>query len=223
MKAMNLPLHSAYRAVTKATTSSLPKYFRKDEVERVISASEEKGEKELALIIDFLWKTGVKISELISIRFSDIDSYAKTLRVVTLKKPRKKVKGRKRAIRAERVIPLPDDLLNRINTFRLEGLERKGLERKQNRTSLIDNDLVFPYSRATAFRRVKRACALAGLDGDRAHPHTFRHSFAIHLLRNGVPVAMVQRLLGHSSIENTAIYLAVVQSDIEEFVRRVEW
>ena len=173
MKAtVNLPLQSSYRAVTKATTSLLPKYFPKDEVERIVSACEEKGERELALIIDFLWKTGVKVSELISTRFSDIDSYAKTLRVITLKKPRKKVKGRKRAIRAERVIPLPDDLLNRINTFRLEGVERKGLERKQNRTSLIDNDLIFPYSRSTVFRRVKRACALAGLDDDRAHSST---------------------------------------------------
>ena len=225
MKAMvNLPLQSAYRAVTKTTTSSLPKYFRKDEIERIMSACEEKDERELALLIDFLWKTGVKISELISIRFSNIDPYAKTLRVVTLRKPRKKVKGRKRAIRAERVIPLPDDLLNRINTFRLEGLGRKGLERKGlgrklnptslTTTSLFDNDLIFPYSRVTAFRRVKKACALAGLDDDRAHPSTFRHSFAIHLLRNGVPVTMVQRLLGHSSIENTAIYLAVVQSEI---------
>ena len=117
MKAMNLPLQSSYRAVTKATTSSLPKYFRKDEVEGIISACDEKSERELALLIDFLWKTGVRISQLISIRFSDIDPYAKTLRVVTLKKPRKKVRGRKRAIRAERVIPLPDDLLNRIKVL----------------------------------------------------------------------------------------------------------
>jgi integrase/recombinase XerC len=62
-----------------------------------------------------------------------------------------------------------------------------------------------------------------GLDDGRAHPHTFRHSYAVHLLKNNVPITVVQKLLGHSSIENTAIYLAVVQSDIREFVERVEW
>jgi len=70
---------------------------------------------------------------------------------------------------------------------------------------------------------VRRACGLAGLEDDRAHPHTFRHSYAVHLLRHGVPLTVVQRLLGHSSIETTAIYLAVVQRDVEEFLRRVPW
>ena len=55
-------------------------------------------------------------------------------------------------------------------------------------------------------------------EGSRA----FRHSYAVHLLRHGVPLTGVQRLVGHSSIETTAIYLAVVQRDVEEFVKKEE-
>jgi len=203
-------IKSNYAAIVKAGSASLPKYYRVDEVKAIIDACDRCGRMDLALIIDFLWKTGARVSELISIKYKDINLYDKQVRVITLKKSRRKTKGRKPSFLSERVIPLPDELLNRINARRIE-------------TQAGEGDLVFPFSRETAFRKVRKACELAGLNDERAHPHAFRHSYAIHLLRSGVPIAAVQRLLGHSSIENTAIYLAIVQSDIEAFVRNVSW
>ena len=63
----------------------------------------------------------------------------------------------------------------------------------------------------------------AGFDKERAHPNTFRHSFAVHLLKSGVPITVVQKLLGHSGIENTLIYMLIVQQEVEIFVREVRW
>jgi len=57
---MNLPVRSSYRALIKSTSSNLPKYFRKDEVNRIISTCEEQEKREFALVVDFLWETGVR-------------------------------------------------------------------------------------------------------------------------------------------------------------------
>lgn len=191
---MNLPVRSSYRALIKSTSSNLRKYFRKDEVDRIISSCQEQGKREFALVVDFLWKTGVRASELISIRSKDVDSYAKTVRVITPKKSRRKARGRKPLVRSERMIPLPDDLLNRLNTYRIEK-------------SHEEDDFIFPFTRSTIFRKVRAACALASFNGGRSHPHTFRHSYAVYLFRNGIPVTAVQKLLGHANIENPAIWL----------------
>jgi integrase/recombinase XerC len=55
------------------------------------------------------------------------------------------------------------------------------------------------------------------------HPHTFRHSYAVHLLREGVPVTVLRKLLGHSNIFSTLIYLQVTQPDIKAMMRQVKW
>lgn len=178
----------------------LPRYYRADEVKRIVEACEEHGRRHMALLIDFLWKTGLRASEALKVTFGDLDPYARTVRVTTLKKSGP----------AERVIPIPDDLVSRIQTARIER-------------GATNRDRIFPFSRFTLFRRVRAACRLAGLDDGRAHPHCLRHSCAIHLLMNGVPVAAVQRILGHDSLRSTAIYLAIVQEDIEPYVRSVKW
>ena len=204
-------------ALVRATSAPLPRCFREDEVKAIVSACELQGRRDLALLVDFLWKTGLRVSEALDVRFGDVDPYAKTVRVVTLKKPRRRGRGRRpRARPAERVIPIPDDLVARLWTERVD--RGAGPE-----------DFVFAgrngsrATRSTLHRRVRLACRLAGIEDERAHPHTLRHSYAIHMLRHGVPLTVVQRLLGHSSIETTAIYLAVVQRDVEEFVRKVPW
>ena len=196
------------RAIIRAGGASLPRYFNAEEVKSILNAV--KDNRSLHLLIHFLWKTGVRASEAINVRFGDIDPYQKTLRVVTLKKDRHKKPGRKRLRKHERIIPLPDDLTAELIIY---GNER----------GLKYEDLIFPFTRSTLFRKVKKACFKANIWDERAHPHTFRHSFAIHLIKNRVPITVVQRLLGHSSIENTAIYLAVIQQEAEVFVREVEW
>ena len=195
-------------ALVRGTSGPLPKYYNAEEIHQILDALAD--DKELHLIVHFLWKTGVRASEAIQVRFGDVDPYNKTLRVVTLKKSRRKRRGPKAVREHERIIPLQDDLLSEILTWAHEQ-------------KLEYDSLLFPMARETLYRKVRRACYKAGFKDDRAHPHTFRHSYAVHLLKNRVPITVVQTLLGHSSIENTAIYLAIVQAEAAEMVRRVEW
>ena len=199
------------RATVQALTrvGPIPKYYGAEEVKKILEAV--KDNRELHLVIHLLWKTGVRASEALEIRFGDVDPYLKTLKVVTLKKSRRKMRGRRPAREHERVIPLPDDLLAEILAW-------------ANERQLSRQDYLLPFRhRNTLLAKVKKACCSANLCDERAHPHTFRHSYAVHLLRSGVPITVVQTLLGHSSIENTAIYLAIIQAEAAEMVRRVEW
>jgi len=176
------------------------------------------------LIINTLWKTGVRVSELCALRKRDLDPYGKVIRVVTLKQGLKKQKkngpGRpskpKKVSRAaERIIPIPDDLVAELMAF----LHTSNNSEKAN----SQDELIFPWTRMTIHRIVKKACALAGLDDDRAHPHTFRHSYAVHLIRNHVPITIVKELLGHSNISSTLIYMRIVQPDTQVILDRVRW
>ena len=85
------------------------------------------------------------------------------------------------------------------------------------------NELIFPWTRMTLLRIVKKACSITGIEDERAHPHTFRHSYAVHLIRNQVPITVVKELLGHSNIASTLIYLRIVQPDKKIILDRVEW
>jgi len=67
---------------------------------------------------------------------------------------------------------------------------------------------------------VKRYGALAGTD---IHPHTFRHSFAIHLIQNGVDLRRLQQLLGHSNIQTTTVYLQFRDQDLRDVYNKVKF
>ena len=195
-------------ALVRGSSGPLPKYYNAEEIHQILDTVAD--DKELHLLIHFLWKTGVRTSEALQVKMGDIDPYQKTLRVVTLKKSRRKKRGPKPVREHERIIPLQDDLLAELLAYARE----KGLEYR---------DPLFPFARSTLHRKVRKACHKAGFKDDRAHPHTFRHSFAVHLLKNRIPVTVVQTLLGHSSLESTAVYLAIVQAEAAEMVRGVEW
>ena len=60
-------------------------------------------------------------------------------------------------------------------------------------------------------------------DGLHASPHTFRHSFAVHCLKNGINLRTLQKILGHSNLNTTAVYLDIVGKDIKEDFDKVEW
>ena len=201
-------IQATTRALVRNTSGPLSKYYNSEEIQQILDAvADNKG---LHLLIHFLWKTGVRASEALQVKMGDIDPYQKTLRVVTLKKSRRKKRSPRPVREHERIIPLQDDLIAEILAWAREK-------------DLKYQDLLFPFTRQALHKKVRKACYKAGFKDDRAHPHTFRHSYAVHLLKSGVPITVVQTLLGHSSIENTAIYLAIIQAEAAEMVRRVEW
>jgi len=79
---------------------------------------------------------------------------------------------------------------------------------------------VFPISRAQVFNLVKRYGDTGGL---KIHPHTLRHSFAIHLVRSGMELRRLQLLLGHSSLSITQVYLQFKDDDFREAYERASF
>jgi integrase len=201
------------------TQVRLPRYFTREQVERILAHCENLREKVLIL---FLWRTGVRAEEALKTRWVDVDFHGKRVRVVTLKKSRKKTKGRKPVKERERVIPIDDALLSELLLWREET--RRQAERSKSvkrREKLLE--YVFPFGYSRLYQLVRKVALRAGFDAERAHPHTFRHSFAVHLLKEGVPITVVQQLLGHSSVENTMVYTAIVAQEAVEFLRKVRW
>ncbi len=195
----------------------LPKYFTQPEVNAILSAVAH--DPRSYVLINALWKTGARISELLDLRREDLDPYAKSIRLKTLKHGvrreiyrgvGRKSRGERKARFAERMLIVPDDLM--VGVMSWLYAKKDGEDGK-----------IFGFSRVTAFRIVKEACSLAGIKDSRAHPHTFRHSYAVHLLRQGVPVTVLKDLLGHSNISSTLVYLRITQPDAKAMLAMVQW
>lgn len=143
------------------------------------------------------WTLGLRISELIKIKKGDIDYYNQSIKVVWLKK--------RKAM--NRHLPLPDITYRSLNQYI---------------ASLNKDDLIFPISRIRAFQIIKKYEKLSGISKN-ISPHTLRHSFAIHFLKQTRNLAALQKWLGHSQITTTMIYLRIVQSDLADEIKKVEF
>lgn len=217
----DLPVPIRARELARIFNQKLPPYFTRDEVNAILEANAH--DPRTHLVINTLWKTGVRVSELRALRRRDLDPYGKVIRVATLKKgvrhekknggPGRPARGNKVSREVERMIPIPDDLVAELMAY-MHTSSMKGSD---------TSELIFPWTRMTLLRIVRKACSMAGIEDERAHPHTFRHSYAVHLIRNQVPITVVKELLGHSNIASTLIYLRIVQPDKKIILDRVVW
>lgn len=173
----------------------LPVVLTVDEVDRIISAADPStidGQRNRA-ILETLYSCGLRVSELIDLRFSNIYADEGYISVFG--------KGRK-----QRIVPIAPSALQEIrnyNAFRYELDVKHGFE-----------DFVFlnrfgrRLSRIMVFNIVKRYCTEAGIHKE-VSPHTFRHTFATHLLEGGANLRAIQMMLGHEQITTTEIYTKV--------------
>jgi len=145
------------------------------------------------LILRILFRTGVRVSELISIRPQDLELQNQVVNIV-------KGKGKR-----QRRVYLDLETLNLLSKYISD-------------TKTPDNSHVFDISRAQVFNIVKKYGRMCGLD---IHPHTLRHSFAIHLVRSGLDLRRVQQLLGHSNLNTTQVYLQFNDQDLREGYNKV--
>jgi len=130
----------------------------------------------------------------------DIDFHGKVLKLTTLKQRKKK----------QRVIPLQGYLIGMLGAY----IAAKELKRE---------DPLLHITRQRAFQIVKETVLKAGLDEGRAHPHVFRHSFAVNAVLQGVPILVIKNWLGHSNIQNTLIYMQVLGSDTKRFYEELKF
>ncbi len=181
----------------------LPKALSYDSVVAIIEAA---GSTQLPLrntaIIEFLYGTGIRISELVGLDLDDIDRENETV-VVT-------GKGNK-----SRLVPVGSMALGAVMRYVHE--ERGELLAKNKGTishRLFANTRGKPLSRQSAWEIVAEAAKGAKIPG--VTPHSFRHSYATHLLERGADVRSVQELLGHSSVTTTQIYTMVTVDTLRE-------
>jgi integrase/recombinase XerD len=183
-------------------STAIQRNVTKEEVDRARKIAEQRGDDRLALLISLLWVTGARISEVLALEVGDLDLRAKVVQMPTLK--------RRQAEVPKRGIPLPVAVLGDIALY----LNSRQLTRK---------DRLIGWRRAMAWRVLHQVLLEAGVDDKRAFPHAFRHGHALHALKAGVPINVVQQALGHASILTTQIYLRATGSDIAHSYDRVDW
>ena len=187
--------------------ASLPKVLSEDEVTRlldlaVVEAEEgSPGTLRTHVALELLYATGLRISELCSLKRNTIPRSQPMMNVVG--------KGAK-----ERVVPLG-------------GAAREAVERWTEYLHALDVDSAFLFptpgaeghvSRQVLARDIKALAIRAGLPAAKVSPHVLRHAFASHLLQNGADLRSVQQLLGHADISTTQIYTHVLDARMRELV-----
>lgn len=193
-----LPTIRSKKELSITLSKELPRYFSKPEMDRLLESIRDNSKKHL--LINMLWQTGARISELLKVKVKDIDFYAKSIKIASLKR-RKKM---------QRVIPLQPGLIGEIGVFIAHN-------------QLQNENRLFNFSRHRAYHIIREVVLKAGLDPERAHPHTFRHSFSVHAVLNGVPIIIIKNWMGHSNINSTLIYMQVLGSDTRQFYENLKF
>ncbi|WJG10192.1 site-specific tyrosine recombinase XerD [Aliiglaciecola sp. LCG003] len=183
----------------------LPKTLSEDQVDDLLNAPNPDIPIELRdkAMLELLYATGLRVTELVSLRMDQIGLQQGVIRVTG--------KGNK-----ERLVPIGEDAIDWLTRFIRQG--RRLLLKSES-------DIVFPslrgvmMTRQTFWHRVKYYAIVAGITSPLS-PHTLRHAFATHLLNHGADLRVVQMLLGHSDLSTTQIYTHVATERLQRLVDR---
>ncbi len=170
----------------------LPTVLNVKEIEKLLDKPTEDDPLSLRdkAILEFLYATGVRISELIKIKRKDVLSEVELVRVTG--------KGQK-----ERIIPVGKIALGSVKRYLQEA--RPKLAKQNSEDFLFLNRRGGPFSRMGLWKILRKYVTQAGIK-KKVSPHTIRHSFATHLLKAGADLRAVQEMLGHADISTTQIY-----------------
>ena len=203
VRSASLALDLNLVALTAAQTIGLPKRDR-DEVFAMMSDAPAGGNGRDHALVELLYATGVRVSELINLKLSQTNLNQGVLRIVG--------KGDR-----ERLIPLGDEAQDWLKEF-IDGPRVEILLERQS-------EYLFPTRRGDRMTRqafwhiIKRYAARAAVPKELS-PHTLRHAFATHLLNHGADLRLVQMLLGHSDLSTTQIYTHVARERMKDLHSR---
>ena len=194
---------------------ALPKVMSVEEVDRLLALAESEmaagqgssarqmRSARLYCLIELLYATGLRVSELVSLPASAANARGKFLTVIG--------KGKK-----ERIVPVSTRSRDAISIY---------LDRQSQHENQLESSFLFPasskeghFTRQAFARDLKDLAIRAGLEASKVSPHVLRHAFASHLLQNGADLRVVQQLLGHADISTTQIYTHVLDERLKQLV-----
>lgn len=186
---------------------ALPTVLSRSEVEALLDAPN--GDEPLAArdraMLELMYATGLRVSELISLRTRDLDLNERLIRV--------RGKGSK-----ERIVPFGEKASKSLGQY-MERIRPDLASKREHQGALFLGRRGHPLSRMAAWKIVRRHVDRAGIR-KRVTPHTLRHTFATHLLEGGADIAAVQEMLGHADISTTQIYTHLDRRYLSEVHRR---
>lgn len=178
-----------------------PAILTVEEVERFLSQPQGENPKELRdkAMLELLYATGIRVSELIGLNLEHLNLSAGFLRCETRKK--------------ERIIPLYPTAVKALSDY-IEHVRPQIIEQPEER-ALFVNMNGSRMSRQGFWKIIKHYQDMAGIQKD-ITPHTLRHSFAAHLLENGADLRSIQEMLGHADISSTQVYTQVINQKLKD-------
>ena len=185
------------------TGMHLPDVLTVQEIDDIINAidlSKNEGQRNRA-IIETLYSCGLRVSELCGLRMSELYVNEQFIKVTG--------KGGK-----QRLVPVSPRAIAELQAY-FEDRSRIEIKRGYEDHIFISERLKKPLSRITVFHIVKKLVAAAGINKS-VSPHTFRHSFATHLLEGGANLRVIQAMLGHESISTTEMYTHIDRTRLRE-------
>ena len=182
------------------SSNKLPEVISISDIEKLINFynHEDYLKSRNRTIIDVLYSTGCRVSELCDINLSDMDLDEKYLKL--------KGKGSK-----QRIVPIGSKLYENL----IEYLKVRSSFIQNNEKTLFLSKSKNKLDRTAVFRIIKKTAMSLSLQSD-IYPHTLRHSAATHMLEGGCDLRTVQEFLGHSSVSTTQIYTKVTKEFLEE-------
>ncbi|WP_420065110.1 site-specific tyrosine recombinase XerD [Pectobacterium colocasium] len=181
----------------------LPKDLSEAQVDALLNAPSIEQPLELRdkAMLEVLYATGLRVSELVGLTMSDVSLRQGVVRVLG--------KGNK-----ERLVPLGEEAVYWIEYYLEHG--RPWLLNGQTLDVLFPSNRARQMTRQTFWHRIKYYAVLASIDSEKLSPHVLRHAFATHLLNHGADLRVVQMLLGHSDLSTTQIYTHVATERLKQ-------
>lgn len=195
------------KVIAPKTDKKLPEYIDQTRMEKLSEMPEGDDFVEFRnwFLVDFLYRTGIRRSELIGLTLEEVNLRAK---VITVTGKRNKV----------RQVPLTDSFVEEINRY-LKLREKYQLEQGGSGSYFFVGDDGNQITIGYVYRTVKAAVSLVST-GKKRSPHILRHSFATALLNNGADINAIKELLGHSSLAATQVYTHNSIEKLREVYRR---
>jgi len=181
----------------------LPKFIYEDEMNRFLNNIDEKSVlgKRNKVIFELLYGAGLRVSELTEIRITDIDFINAQILIHG--------KGSK-----DRLVPIHDFALAEVKSYLNEARLELALKQKEHHDALFLNYRGTPLT-PRGVRKILNQELEKQASAMKISPHSFRHSFATHLLNRGVDLRIVQELLGHVSLSTTQIYTKISREKLQ--------